>query len=214
MQVINTWINTRWGKVPALSNVYRLSSIVYSLLPTRLVLSCVLCLASIVSFSQLNYDYTAGKFMIKGKVMDLQNQTPIPLANILFVKNGRGITCDNEGNFTLYVYKTDTLKFSSAGYLSKVIHMQDIDSSKYYVMEIQLMHDVIKLKDVMIYPYRDRDAFIDAFMDARGVNKVTIAGIAPPKYTSIPPRAKFYNPISLLYDKVKKRRAANPDFKP
>ena len=179
-----------------------------------LVLSCVLCLISLASLSQLNYDYTAGKFLIKGKVIDLQSKTHIAMANVIFVKNGRGITCDNEGNFTLYVYKTDTLKFSSTGYLSKVIHMNDIDSSKYYTMEIQLIHDFVKLKDVVIYPFKNREEFIDAFMDAKDINKITVIGIAPPKYSHITPKAKFNNPISLLYEKVKRRRAANPDFKP
>lgn len=174
----------------------------------------VCSLLSVICAAQLNYDYTAGKFMIKGKVTDVQSKEAIPLANLIFVKNGKGITCDNEGNFTLYVYKTDTLKFSSTGYISKMIHISDIDSSKYYTMQIQLMHDFVKLKDVIIYPFHTREEFIDAFMEAKDVNKITIAGIAPPKYSNITPRAKFYNPISMLYDRVKKRRAANPDFKP
>jgi hypothetical protein len=169
---------------------------------------------SIVCVAQLNYSYTAGKIMIKGKVINIQTHDAVPLANVVFVKNGKGIQCDNEGNFTLYVYKTDTLKFSSTGYYPKVIHMADIDSNSYYTMEIMLMHDVIKLKDVTIYPYRTKEEFVDAFMDAKDVNKITIVGIAPPKYSHITPKAKFNNPISLLYDRVKKRRAANPDFKP
>ncbi len=179
-----------------------------------LVLSCILCLVSCVSFSQLNYDYTAGKFLIKGRVVDVQTKTPLPFANIIFVKNGKGISCDNDGNFTLYVYPTDTLRFSSTGYLPKVIHMYDIDSTRYYTLEIALMHDFIKMKDVVIYPFKNRDEFVDAFMGAKDINKISIAGIAPPKYSTIPPKAKFSNPISFLYEKVKKRRAANPDFKP
>ena len=152
--------------------------------------------------------------MIKGKVVDVQSKSAIPLANIIFLKNGKGVTCDNEGNFTIYVYKNDTLKFSSTGYIAKNIHISDIDSSNYYTLEIQLMHDFVKLKDVIIYPFRTKEEFVDAFMDAKDINKITIAGIAPPKYSNITPRAKFYNPISFLYDRVKKRRAADPDFKP
>jgi len=187
----------------------------YKIITSKNIALCfIFCLLSIACWAQLNYDYTAGKFMIKGKVIDVQSKSSIPLTNIIFTKNGRGITCDNEGNFTLYVYKTDTLKFSSTGYISKIIHISDIDSSKYYTLEIQLMHDFVKFKDVIIYPFHNREEFIDAFMEAKDVNKITIAGIAPPKYSNITPRAKFYNPISMLYERVKKRRAANPDFKP
>jgi len=172
------------------------------------------CLLPTFCSAQLNYDYTAGKFMIKGKVVDVQSKTVIPMANIIFVKNGKGVSCDNEGNFTMYVYKTDTLKFSSTGYISKIIHMSDIDSSRYYTLEIQLIHDFVKMKDVIIYPFRTKEEFIDAFMEAKDINKISIAGIAPPKYSHITPKAKFSNPISFLYDRVKKRRAANPEFKP
>lgn len=178
------------------------------------VLMVAFVLYSALGNAQLNFDFTAGKFMIKGKVVDVQTKTPISFANVVFVKNGRGVTCDNEGNFVLYVYPTDTLRFSSTGYLNKIMHVQDIDSSKYYTLEIGLMHDFIKIKDVIIYPFRTRDEFVDAFMNAKDVNKVSIAGIAPPKYSNIPPKAKFSNPISFLYDKVKRRRAASPDFKP
>jgi len=179
-----------------------------------LLLPFAYCFLPAFSFAQLNFDYTAGKFLVKGKVIDVQTKNAIPLANVIFTKNGKGITCDNEGYFSLYVYKTDTLKFSSTGYISKVIHMSDIDTSKYYTMEIQLMHDFVKLKDVVIYPFKTKEEFEDAFMDAKNINKITIAGIAPPKYSNITPRAKFSNPISFLYERVKKRRAANPEFKP
>jgi hypothetical protein len=186
----------------------------FSLISRRLVLSMVCGLWSIVSFSQLNFDFQHGKFLIKGKVIDLQAKTPIPLANIRVNGTGKGITCDNAGNFTMYVYKSDTLKFSSTGYIPKVIHVYDMDSTQYYTLEIQLMHDFIKLKEVTIYPFKNKDEFVDAFLGAKGVNKIDIAGIAPPKYGTISPKAKFSNPISMLYEHVKKRRVANPDFKP
>jgi hypothetical protein len=173
----------------------------------------VLLVSVVFTKAQLNFDYTAGKFMIKGKVIDVQSKTPVPLANILFTKNGRGVTCDNEGNFTLYVLKTDTLKFSSAGYISKIIHISDLDSNNYYTLEIQLIRDFVKLKEVTIYPFKNRDEFIDAFRDNKA-DKQTFNGVPPPKYSKVQPKAKFYNPISFLYDKVKRRRAANPDFKP
>jgi hypothetical protein len=166
------------------------------------------------AFSQLNFAFQEGTFLIKGKVIDLQSKKPVPFTNIRINSTNRGITCDNEGSFTMYVSKTDTLRFSSTGYTPKSLHVSDFDSSKYYTLEIQLMHDFIKLREITIYPYRTKEEFMDAFMDAKDVNKVTIPGIAPPKYSNKIPKAKFYNPISFLYDRVKKRRAANPDFKP
>lgn len=182
--------------------------------PTMGGLVCLLfMLFAVPGSAQLNYAFTAGKFMIKGKVIDVQSRNPVPLANILFNSSNKGITCDNEGYFTLYVSKSDTLKFSSTGYISKIIHISDLDSANYYTLEIQLIHDFIKLKEVTIYPFRTKEEFADAFRETK-TEQLVVAGVAPPKYSKVPPKAKFYNPISFLYDRVKKRRAANPDFKP
>lgn len=152
--------------------------------------------------------------MIKGKVVDVETKNGVPLTNIRINGTNRGVTCDNEGGFAFYVFKNDTLKFTSTGYLPKTIHISDLDSNSFYTLEIQLIHDFVKLKQVIIYPFRDKEEFEDAFMDARNLNKITIAGIAPPKYSNKIPKAKFTNPISFLYERIKKRRAANPDFRP
>ncbi len=181
----------------------------------RVCLLFVICyLSSVVCFSQLNFDFQQGKFLIKGKVIDVQTSKPLPLANIRINSSNKGIASDNEGNFSFYVYKKDTLRFTSVGYLAKVLHMSDLDSSDYYTLEIGLIRDFIKLKEVTIYPFRTKEEFADAFIDAKDVNKVNVPGIEPPKYSNITPRAKFTNPVSFLYERIRKRRAANPDFKP
>ena len=114
----------------------------------------------------------------------------------------------------MYVSKKDTLEFSSTGYITKVFHVADLDSSKYYTLHIELLHDFIKLRDVVIYPFKDLDEFKKAFVDAKDQHKVNIPGLAPPKYSNNIPKAKFSNPISYLYDRLKHRSSADPDFKP
>ncbi len=165
-------------------------------------------------FGQLNYDYTAGRFLIKGQVVDLQTKKPIGNTNIKIVNSGKGITTDADGRFNLYVAMNDTLRFSNVGYIPKILHVADWDSSLYYILEIPLMRDFVKIKEVTIYPYRDLDEFKKAFVEAREVNKVNVPGIAPPKYSNQIPKAKFSNPISFIYERVKSKRAANPDFRP
>lgn len=163
--------------------------------------------------AQLNFDYTEGKFVIKGQVIDVETKKPIPLVNILIVNRKKGITCDNEGRFTMYVAINDTLKFSSIGYMNKTIHISDLDKANYYTLEIQLIQDFIRLKDITIYPYHDLDEFKQAFLGAKNVNTVVMHGLEP-KFTDKIPRPKVYNPISYLYDRIKRRGAADPDFKP
>jgi len=179
---------------------------------TALLMACSFWCA--ILDAQLNFSYTAGKFLLKGTVVDLRSHKPVALANVAITNTGRGVTTDVDGNFTMYVGPRDTLKFSSTGYVPKVIHVYDIDSTKYYTLEVLLMPDVIKIKDVVIYPFKDVDGFKKAFIDANGVGKLVINGIAAPKYTNNIPHAKFYNPISFLYDHIKKKSSANPDFRP
>ena len=61
--------------------------------------------------AQLNFDFTQGKFLVKGRVIDQQTGNPVPLTNIQILNRDKGITCDDKGKFDLYVYKTDSLKF-------------------------------------------------------------------------------------------------------
>jgi hypothetical protein len=178
------------------------------------ILSIICCLFSAFSYSQLNFDFQKDKFLIKGRVIDRQSGSAIPFANIRFNNTNKGFSCDNEGRFSFYVYKKDTLGFSCAGYMTKTVFVEHIDSTEYYTLEVQLMQDFIKLKEITIYPFKTKEEFADAFIDAKNVNKVLIPGIAPPKYTHITPRAKFTNPISFIYERARKRSSANPDFKP
>ncbi|MBL0310568.1 MAG: carboxypeptidase-like regulatory domain-containing protein [Bacteroidetes bacterium] len=193
--------------------LHKPSKLFFQTRPLLLSAFCVFC--SVLCYSQLNYDFTEGKFLIKGKVVDLQTKAPIAMTNVRINGTSKGTTCDNDGVFATYVSKTDTLKFSSTGYLSKVMHMEDVDSTKYYILQIELLHDFIKLKEVTIYPYRDMDEFKKAFIEAKDMQRASMYGLTPPKYTNNIPKPKFYNPVSFLYERLKKKkRAADPDFKP
>lgn len=169
----------------------------------------------VVSLSaQLNFEFQEGKMMIKGKVVDAVSKKPIPLANIKNLNRGKTYSCNNDGQFTIYVSPTDTLRFTSMGYLGKNIHIADIEKTNYYTIVIELYTDAIRIKEVVIYPFRNRDEFVDAFMDAKDVNKVLLPGIDKPKYTNSTPKAKLTNPVSFIYERMRKKRAADPDFKP
>ena len=175
----------------------------------------LMMLLSRVAVAQLNYEFTEGKYMIKGTVIDLKSGQSIPNANIWIVNQKKGISADIEGHFTMYVYPTDTLRFSSVGYINKTIPVSAFSEKEKYVIVMQLVPDIYSLKTVTIYPFHDRDEFIQAFIKGPGTKQnILISGIDPPKY-SHKEKTKFYNPISSIYDRIQRnKRAANPDFKP
>jgi len=172
-----------------------------------------LLLAVTSCYAQLNFNNIEGKFFIKGQVTDMQSKVAIGSANVRLLKTGSGTTCDNDGYFTIYVTKKDTLVFTSTGYVSKQLAVNDIDSASYHAVRVELLHDFIKIPDIIIYPYRDLDDFKKAFLEVK-IEKPALYGIPPPKYSHETPKAKLINPVSYLYEKLRHRRAANPDFKP
>jgi hypothetical protein len=178
-------------------------------------LCILLILCSGSSFAQLNFEFTEGKFLIKGQVSDLKTEQTITNANIWITNQKKGITADVNGNFAMYVYPTDTLRFSSLGYIQKTIPVSAIPDRDKYTMNIQLVPDIYSLKAVTIYPFHDRDEFILAFLKGPGTKpNIQISGIDPPKYIH-KEKAKFYNPISAIFNQVQKNRSsADPDFKP
>jgi hypothetical protein len=170
---------------------------------------------SISAKSQLNFEYTEGKILLKGKVLDLQSKTALSNASIVVENRKKGMSANLEGEFQIYVYPFDTLRFSSLGYIYKEIPVGGIPEEMRYSLKIELMKDFYKLKEVTIYPFRDKKEFEVAFVKGDGVPQVVnVPGMEPAKYYH-KEKAKFYNPISTIYEKLKnKRRAANPDFKP
>jgi len=162
---------------------------------------------------QLNYEFTEGKFMIKGAITDLKTEQGITNANIWITNQKKGVVADADGRFTMYVYPGDTLRFSSVGYINKTIPISAIPESDKYTISIQLVPDIYSLKTVTIYPFHDRDEFIEAFIKGPGNRQNYIfPGVDPPKYKH-KEKAQFYNPISSLYNLTHKT-AADPNFKP
>lgn len=170
-------------------------------------------LAALGASAQLNYDYTEGKYMIKGVVTDLKTDQSIANANIWITNQKKGVTADADGRFTMYVYPTDTLRFSSLGYIVKTIPVSAIPERDKYTINIELVPDIYSLKTVTIYPFRNRDEFIEAFIKGPSSKAyIQIPGIDAPKYKH-KEKAKYYNPISSLYNLTHKQ-AGDPDFKP
>ena len=172
-------------------------------------------LTSGCAVAQLNYEFTEGKYLIKGNISDLKTDQSIPNANIWITNQKKGVMADADGRFTMYVYPTDTLRFSSIGYINKTIPVSAIPERDKYTISIQLVPDIYSLKTVTIYPFHDRDEFIQAFIKGPGAKQnILISGIDPPKY-SHKEKSKFYNPISSIYDRIKRgKQAADPNFKP
>lgn len=87
---------------------------------------------------------------IAGVVIDEKKQDPMPFVNIWFKGTTVGTTSDINGYFQLQASKTDTLCFSSVGYIKKEIRIE-----KKWVkipIEVMLVKDVKLLNEVQVNP--------------------------------------------------------------
>ena len=153
--------------------------------------------------------------MIKGRVTDLKTDEDVPFANVWITNQKKGVTAEMDGKFTMYVYPTDTLRCTAVGFIPKTIPVSAIPDKEKYTFILQLVPDIYSLKTVTIYPFHNKEEFVDQFIKGKGIAQpILVSGIDAPKYKH-KEKAKYYNPISAIYNNIQnKKRAADPDFKP
>jgi hypothetical protein len=89
----------------------------------------------------------SGQKIIKGIVVDSITLNGIPNASVRIVGAGYGTITNANGIFTIRVKPTDTLAFTSIGYLRTVEPVNFEDE----VMFIKMSQDAILLKEVTVY---------------------------------------------------------------
>jgi hypothetical protein len=119
--------------------------------------------------AQLNFDYTEGKILLKGQTFDMQTHSALPNASIVVINRKKGLSSDGEGKFQIYVYPTDTLKFSYMGYIPKEIPVSGIPEEMRYTLNIDIIRDFYKLKEVTIFPFSNKREFAEAFIKGEGI---------------------------------------------
>lgn len=90
---------------------------------------------------------------------------PLHYVNIGVKNTSRGTSSDYEGFFSLPVYQTDTLIFSTIGYQKAVLTLPvDISTTKYSIIQT-LQKDTIQLPETVIYPWPSPAEFKRAFIE-------------------------------------------------
>lgn len=100
---------------------------------------------------------------INGITMTADSLRAVPGVIVLVKNQDRGVESNNQGVFSLVVYKGDTLQFSALGFRPKeYIVPENIEG--HLVSMIQLMvQDTFYLPETIIRPYPSKEAFNYAF---------------------------------------------------
>jgi len=98
-------------------------------------------------FSLLVQQTYAQQNNIKGRVAS-ETGEPIPFANVLVKNTSTGAVTDFDGSYTIAAKSTDILVFSSQGYKSK-----EISINNQFTINISLSPDVLSLNEVVVVGY-------------------------------------------------------------
>jgi hypothetical protein len=117
----------------------------------RIFLCVIFILCFVISaFSQGN-DQNVKKILFRGLVRDAS--TFLPVSNSQITINGiNAPVSGNNGNFSLYVNKNDTVVFKSLGYKPTLFHVNDTLNGLDFISGVYLSSDTISIGEVIILP--------------------------------------------------------------
>ncbi len=106
---------------------------------TKIIL-LLLCLVSVSSFAQNN--------TVTGVVTSLEDNMPVPGVNVIVQGTSNGVATNFDGNYSLTVNKGDRLEFSSLGFKTVVIMVNNQT-----VINVAMETDVAALDEVVVIGY-------------------------------------------------------------
>lgn len=99
-----------------------------------------------------------------GVVVTADSLRPVPFANIIVTKTGRGTTSDYWGFFSIVVRKNDLISFTATGYRSGLFRIPDTLTENRYSLIQVMSSDTLMLTETVIYPWPSKEQFRHAFL--------------------------------------------------
>ncbi|PQV48860.1 TonB-linked SusC/RagA family outer membrane protein [Jejuia pallidilutea] len=112
-------------------------------LKTKLILAIILMLG--ISINAQN------EKTIKGVVVSVADNFPIPGVNVIVVGTTNGTTTDFDGNYEIKAKSGDVLQFSYVGYTTKTVIVAEQST-----IDVSLSEDIAQLDEVVIIGYGDQ----------------------------------------------------------
>ena len=115
------------------------------------VLSILIIIVTLQSgFSQQRFPATK-PILFRGVVIDAVSQERLPGSDILVNTKISAISAE-DGTFSFYAFKKDTIKFSMLGYKAMTLIVNDSLSSNEFLTGVYLETDTTQLGEVIIVP--------------------------------------------------------------
>ena len=102
----------------------------------KLVLLLVLFIGTFQLYAQEADEIDPMPIKLKGQVLNLEDESPVPFAFILNFRTHTGVTANNQGRFTMEMLNIDSLEISSLGFSKTTVHIP----ANYNEMNVQLLY--------------------------------------------------------------------------
>jgi hypothetical protein len=116
--------------------------------------SCILLLFLIMSylpgFGQVK-EKAGLRILFRGIVLDATELNPVPNTQIMINKVFSSVSVD-DGSFTFYAYRKDTVVFRSLGYKPETLRVSDTLQAVEFIVGIYLQKDTMSIGEVVIVP--------------------------------------------------------------
>lgn len=119
---------------------------------------------------------TGTAYQLKGRLMDAELKDPVRFATILVVNKNKGTSSTSEGRFNIPVSIGDTIRFTSIGYESLEITIDDnIISSKNEELMLFMIPTIYELDPVVVFELGD-----DFYLKRQKGKPIEIVGLPTP----------------------------------
>jgi hypothetical protein len=89
----------------------------------KLVLLVALFISIVPVFAQETDEIDPMPVTLKGRVLNMDDYSPIPFAYVINCRNHMGVTTNEDGYFTMLALNIDSLEISSLGFTKTIVHI-------------------------------------------------------------------------------------------
>ncbi len=132
-----------------------------------------------IIFFLLFVNYSNSQINLTGKVFEKDSSSVIPFVYIINKGNGNGTMSDANGNFRISTSQTDTLIFSSVGFMKKylpvneILKQQNYNDLKIFLKNTPINLSIVTVNTFKIKPY-ERD-YMNSVIDKSNIRKLDYA---------------------------------------
>jgi len=102
----------------------------------------------LISFLMTSAVVAQSEYSLTGTVISKKDNLPLPGVNVIIKDSQKGVVTDFDGNYSIEVKESDILEFSSIGYKTEVVIIENQQT-----LDIALSEDIAALETVVVIGY-------------------------------------------------------------